>query len=464
MNIKIRIININRIMKNITLDITKAAQFLQAGAVEAFEPQVKAAQEALENGTCPGNDFLGWLHLPSSISDEFIGEIEKCAEVLRQNCEVVVVAGIGGSYLGARAVIEALSNSFAWLVGDKTNPTILFAGNNIGEDYLSELTDYLKDKRFGVLNISKPGTTTETALKFRLPQTPCEAQRAKEEAKKVIVAITDAKRGAARTCADKEGYTSFIIPDNVGGRFSVLTPVGLLPIACAGFDIKQLVAGAQDMEKACGKDVPYAENPAAQYAAVRNGLYQAGKKIEIMVNYQPKLHFMSEWWKQLYGESEGKDGKGIFPASCDFTTDLHSMGQWIQEGERTIFETVISVEQPNRNMLFPEDEENLDGLNFLAGKRVDDVNKMAELGTRLAHVDGGVPNIRISVPELNAYYIRQLIYFFEIGCGISGNVLGVNPFNQPGVEAYKKNMFALLDKPGYEAESKAIKERLASEK
>ena len=461
---KSKIININRIMKNITLDITKAAQFLQAGAVEAFEPQVKAAQEALENGTCPGNDFLGWLHLPSSISDEFIGEIEKCAEVLRQNCEVVVVAGIGGSYLGARAVIEALSNSFAWLVGDKTNPTILFAGNNIGEDYLSELTDYLKDKRFGVINISKSGTTTETALTFRLLKKQCEAQRGKEEAKKVIVAITDAKRGAARTCADKEGYTSFIIPDNVGGRFSVLTPVGLLPIACAGFDIKQLVAGAQDMEKACGKDVPYAENPAAQYAAVRNGLYQAGKKIEIMVNYQPKLHFMSEWWKQLYGESEGKDGKGIFPASCDFTTDLHSMGQWIQEGERTIFETVISVEQPNRNMLFPEDEENLDGLNFLAGKRVDDVNKMAELGTRLAHVDGGVPNIRISVPELNAYYIGQLIYFFEIGCGISGNVLGVNPFNQPGVEAYKKNMFALLDKPGYEAESKAIKERLASEK
>ncbi len=452
-------------MKNITLDITKAAQFLEAGAVEAFEPQVKAAQEALENGTCPGNDFLGWLHLPSSISDDFIKQLKECAEVLRQNCEVVVVAGIGGSYLGARAVIEALGNSFAWLIGDKANPTILFAGNNIGEDYLAEMTEYLKDKRFGVINISKSGTTTETALTFRLLKKQCEAQRGKEEAKKVIVAITDAKKGAARTCADKEGYTSFIIPDNVGGRFSVLTPVGLLPIACAGFDIEKLVAGAQDMEKACGKDVPFAENIAAQYAAVRNGLYaQAGKKIEIMVNYQPKLHFMSEWWKQLYGESEGKDGKGIFPASCDFTTDLHSMGQWIQEGERTIFETVISIEQPNKKMLFPEDEENLDGLNFLAGKRVDDVNKMAELGTRLAHVDGGVPNIRISVPELNEYYLGQLIYFFEIGCGISGNVLGVNPFNQPGVEAYKKNMFSLLDKPGYEAESKAIKERLASER
>ena len=452
-------------MKNITLDITKAAQFLEAGAVEAYESQVKAAQEALENGTCPGNDFLGWLHLPSSITADFIGQLQACANVLRDNCEVVVVAGIGGSYLGARAVIEALGNSFAWLVGDKKNPTILFAGNNIGEDYLAEMCDYLKDKKFGVINISKSGTTTETALTFRLLKKQCEAQRGKEEAKKVIVAVTDAKKGAARTCADKEGYTSFIIPDNVGGRFSVLTPVGLLPIACAGFDISQLVAGAQDMEKACGKDVPFSENIAAQYAAVRNALYaKAGKKIEIMINYQPKLHFMSEWWKQLYGESEGKDGKGIFPASCDFTTDLHSMGQWIQEGERSIFETVISVEKPNRTMLFPEDEENLDGLNFLAGKRVDEVNKMAELGTRLAHVDGGVPNMRLSVPELNEYYLGQMIYFFEIACGISGNGLGVNPFNQPGVEAYKKNMFALLDKPGYEAESKAIKERLAAEK
>lgn len=448
-------------MKNISLDITKAAQFLSEGAVKALEPKVKAAQEALENGTCPGNDFLGWLHLPSSITPAFLDEVQACADTLRTNCEVVVVAGIGGSYLGARAVIEALSNSFAWLVADKKNPTIMFAGNNIGEDYLSELTDYLKDKKFGVINISKSGTTTETALTFRLLKKQCETQRGKEEAKKVIVAITDATKGAARAAADKEGYKTFVIPDNVGGRFSVLTPVGLLPIACAGFSIKELVGGAVEMEKACGKDVAFDENIAAQYAAVRNALYQeAGKKIEIMVNYQPKLHFMSEWWKQLYGESEGKDGKGIFPASCDFTTDLHSMGQWIQQGERTIYETVISVEQPNSKLLFPNDEENLDGLNFLAGKRVDEVNKMAELGTRLAHVDGGVPNIRISMPELNAYYIGQLIYFFEIACGISGNVLGVNPFNQPGVEAYKKNMFALLDKPGYEAESKAIKERI----
>lgn len=451
-------------MKSISLDITKAAHFLSEGAVKAYEPKVRAAQEALENGTCPGNDFLGWLHLPSSITPEFLDEVQAVAETMREKCEAIVVAGIGGSYLGARAVIEALSNSFAWLVNDKKNPTILFAGNNIGEDYLFELTEYLKGKKFGVINISKSGTTTETALTFRLLKKQCEEQMGKEEAKNVIVAVTDAKRGAARTCADKEGYKSFIIPDNVGGRFSVLTPVGLLPIACAGFDIKALVAGAADMEKATALDVPFEENIAAQYAAVRNGLYaQAGKKIEIMVNYQPKLHFIAEWWKQLYGESEGKDKKGIFPASCDFTTDLHSMGQWIQDGERTIFETVISIEKPNRNLLFPSDEENLDGLNFLAGKRVDEVNKMAELGTRLAHVDGGVPNIRVSVPELNEYYIGQLIYFFEIGCGISGNVLGVNPFNQPGVEAYKKNMFALLNKPGYEAESKAIQDRLAKE-
>ena len=451
-------------MKSISLNITKAASFLAEGAVKAYEPKVKAAQEALENGTCEGNDFLGWLHLPSSITPEFLKEIQAVANTLREKCEVVVVAGIGGSYLGARAVIEGLGNSFAWLLNDKKNPTILFAGNNIGEDYLFELTSYLKDKKFGVINISKSGTTTETALAFRLLKKQCEDQRGKDEAKDVIVAVTDAKKGAARTCADKEGYKSFIIPDNVGGRFSVLTPVGLLPIAVAGFDVKQLVAGAAEMEKACGKDVAFEENPAAIYAATRQALYtQAGKKIEIVCNFQPKLHYFAEWWKQLYGESEGKDQKGIFPAACDFTTDLHSMGQWIQQGERSIFETVISVETPNEKLLFPHDDENLDGLNFLEGKRVDEVNKMAELGTRLAHVDGGVPNILVNVPELNAYYLGQLIYFFEKACGISGLLEEVNPFNQPGVEAYKKNMFALLNKPGYEAESKAIQERLKNE-
>ena len=425
-------------MENIKLDTTKAAEFLAADAVKNYEPQVKAAQEALENGTCEGNDFLGWLHLPTETTDNFLNDIEACAELLRSKCDTVVVAGIGGSYLGARAVIEALGNSLQWLVNDGSKvPNVIFAGNSISEDYLAELTEYLKDKKFGVINISKSGTTTETALTFRLLKKQCEAQRGKDEAKDVIV----------------------------GGRFSVLTPVGLLPIAVAGYDIKALVKGAQDMEKATATDVPFEQNISAQYAATRQALYtQAGKKIEILADFQPKLHFMAEWWKQLYGESEGKDDKGIFPAACDFTTDLHSMGQWIQQGERSIFETVLSVEHPNRELLFPHDDENLDGLNFLEGKRVDDVNKMAELGTRLAHVDGGVPNIRVSVPKLDEYYLGQVIYFFEKACGISGLLEGVNPFNQPGVEAYKKNMFALLGKPGYEEETKAIKKRLEAEK
>ena len=447
-------------MKNIQLNIAKAEQFLANGAVAAYEPQVKAAMETLEKGTGAGNDFLGWLHLPTSITAEHLADLKATAQVLRENCEVVIVAGIGGSYLGARAVIESLSNTFEWLKAEKENPVIIYAGNNIGEDYLAELTEFLQDKKFGVINISKSGTTTETALAFRLLKKQCEDQRGKEMARKVIVAVTDAKKGAARVTADKEGYKSFIIPDNVGGRFSVLTPVGLLPIAVAGYDIEQLVQGARDMEALTAEDVPFMENPAAVYAAVRNLLYADGKKIEILVNYQPKLHYVMEWWKQLYGESEGKDGKGIFPASVDFSTDLHSMGQWIQEGERTIFETVISVESANKTVAVPTDEENLDGLNFLAGKRVDEVNKMAELGTQLAHVDGGVPNMRVTVPTLNEYYIGQLIYFFEKACGISGYLLGVNPFNQPGVEAYKKNMFALLGKPGYEEETKAIQARI----
>ncbi|MBR2638142.1 MAG: glucose-6-phosphate isomerase [Bacteroidaceae bacterium] len=446
-------------MKNISLNIDKVTGFVTKEQIIALKPQVEAAQKALEEGTHPGNDFLGWLHLPSSITKEFLQELKSAADTLRQHCEVVVVAGIGGSYLGARAVIEALSNNFAALL-ESNGPRVVFAGHNISEDYLSELTAYLQGKKFGVINISKSGTTTETALAFRLLKKQCEEQWGKEMASKVIVAITDAVKGAARVTADKEGYKSFIIPDNVGGRFSVLTPVGLLPIAVAGYDIEALVNGARQMEKDCSPAVPFEENIAAIYAATRNALYANGKKIEILVNYQPKLHFTSEWWKQLYGESEGKDHKGIFPASVDFSTDLHSMGQWIQDGERTIFETVLSVETPNSSLLVPSDEENLDGLNFLAGKHVDEVNKMAELGTQLAHVDGGVPNMRITIPVLNEYYIGQLIYFFEIACGISGYVLDVNPFNQPGVEAYKKNMFALLDKPGYEEESKAIRARL----
>ena len=447
-------------MENIKLEINKSLGFISKDKLAAYEPKVRACLETLEKGTGLGNDFLGWLHLPSSITKEHLDDLKATAQVLRENCEVVVVAGIGGSYLGARAVIEAMSNSFLWLQEKKAGqPTIIFAGHNIGEDYLYELTSFLKDKKFGVINISKSGTTTETALAFRLLKKQCEDQRGKEMARKVIVAVTDAKKGAARVTADKEGYKSFIIPDNVGGRFSVLTPVGLLPIAVAGIDIDQLVEGARKMEEVCANQ-NMMENPAALYAATRNELYQNGKKIEILVNFQPKLHYFMEWWKQLYGESEGKDHKGIYPSSVDFSTDLHSMGQWIQEGERTIYETVISVESPNHELHVPSDEENLDGLNFLAGKRVDEVNKMAELGTQLAHVDGGVPNMRVSVPKLNEYYLGQLIYFFEKACGISGYLLEINPFNQPGVEAYKKNMFALLNKPGYEEETKAIQARL----
>ena len=444
----------------IKVDISQIQNFISQNAVKALEPEVKDAILKLEKGTGAGNDFIGWTDLASKTDRSLLDAIEETAGILRENCEVVIVAGIGGSYLGARAVIEALSNSFSQSILDGKNPQILFAGHNISEDYLYELTEYIKNKKFGIINISKSGTTTETALAFRLLKKQCEQQRGKETARKVIVAITDAKRGAARVCADKEGYRSFIIPDNVGGRFSVLTPVGLLPIAVAGFDIRQLVKGAADMEGLTTSAVKFEDNPSARYAAVRNALYRSGKKIEILVNFQPKLHYLSEWWKQLYGESEGKENKGIFPASVDFSTDLHSMGQWIQEGERTIFETVISVDKVQHSVLVPSDDENLDGLNFLAGKHVDEVNKMAELGTQLAHVDGGVPNIRITVPELNEYWIGQLIYMFEKGCGISGYVLGVNPFNQPGVEAYKKNMFALLGKPGYEEESKKILSRI----
>ena len=443
------------------LTLTNAASFLQAEALELLEKQTVAANALLENGQGAGNDYIGWVTLPSSITNDELDDIQNTANILRNKCEVVIVAGIGGSYLGARAVNDALASAFdAYQAADRKNPYVVYAGNNIGEDYLAELMEFIDDKQFGIINISKSGTTTETALAFRLLKTVLEQKVGKEEARNRIVAITDQAKGALRSLATKEGYKTFVIPDNVGGRFSVLTPVGLLPIAVAGGDIYALVKGAQDMEKATAAEIAYAQNPACQYAAIRNALYQSGKKIEILVNFNPKLHYFSEWWKQLYGESEGKNNKGIFPAAVDFTTDLHSMGQWIQEGERTIFETVISIEKANKQVLVPMDEENLDGLNFLAGKRVDEVNKMAELGTQLAHIDGGVPNIHISFEKIDEYNIGQFIYFFERACGISGYVLGVNPFNQPGVEAYKKNMFALLDKPGYEKVSEAIKARI----
>lgn len=447
-------------MKNIGLNIEKALGKITKEQVYAQEAKANAANSMLHKGTGEGNDFLGWLNLPSSITEAELADIENTAAKLRAKCEVIVAIGIGGSYLGTKAVVEALNNSFDWLQTERKNPVLVYAGHNIGEDYLYELTELLRGKQFGLINISKSGTTTEPALAFRILKKQLEDAVGKAEAKERIVAITDEKKGALRTLANQEGYKTFVIPDNVGGRFSVLTPVGLLPIAVAGINIRELVQGAVVMEKATADTVPFAENISAIYAAVRNELYKDGKKIEILANFHPKLHYIAEWWKQLYGESEGKDNKGIFPASVDLTTDLHSMGQWIQEGERSIFETVISVEHADRTVLVPSDEADLDGLNFLAGKRVDEVNKMAELGTQLAHVDGGVPNIKITLPQVNAYYIGQLFYFFEKACGISGYMLGVNPFNQPGVEAYKKNMFALLNKPGYEKESAEIKSRL----
>lgn len=446
--------------KVIGLDIKKVFSFVPEVDIQKGASKAKESNELLHSGKGKGNDFIGWVKLPSSITEAELSDIEATAKQLRGKCDVVVVVGIGGSYLGARAVIEALSNSFDLLQTKRENPVILYAGQNIGEDYLYELVDYLQGKSFGIINISKSGTTTEPALAFRILKAELEKAVGKEESKSRIVAITDTARGALHSLAKKEGYKMFVIPDNVGGRFSVLTPVGLLPIAVAGINIRKLVAGAAFMEKETDASVPFEKNLSEIYAVTRNELYKQGKKIEILVNYNPKLHFFAEWWKQLYGESEGKEHKGIFNAAVDFTTDLHSMGQWIQEGERSIFETVVSVENPNKTYLVPEDAEDLDGLNFLKGKHVDYVNKMAELGTQIAHVDGGVPNIKVTVPQLAPEYLGQLIYFFEKACGISGYILGVNPFDQPGVEAYKKNMFALLNKPGFEKEHEAIQSRL----
>ena len=445
-------------MKNISIDIRHALGRVTEADIKAMLPEADKCLDTVESGTGAGNDFLGWVKLPSETTDALVDDICATAQQLRSECEVVVAIGIGGSYLGAKAVIEALSDSFAAYRTDK-GTQILFAGQNIGEDYLNELMNLLETKKFGIIVISKSGTTTEPAIAFLLLKEMLERKEGKEVAARRIVAITDEHRGALRKLATEEGYKTFVIADNVGGRFSVLTPVGLLPIAVAGYDIKALLEGAREMEAAT-RATEYAENPALLYAATRNALYRSGKKIEIMVNYNPKLHYFGEWWKQLYGESEGKDGKGIFPASVDNSTDLHSMGQWIQDGERTIFETVLSVETPVHTTVIPTDADNLDGLNYIAGKRVDQVNKMAELGTRIAHVDGGVPNMRISIPALTEQYLGQLIYFFEKACGISGYMLGVNPFNQPGVEDYKRNMFALLEKPGYEEATAAIRSRI----
>lgn len=444
-------------MKNLELNIKHVAEFVTKSQIDAFDSAAANGLEQLEKGTGAGNDFLGWMHLPSATPESLVADIEKTATTLRNDCEYVVAIGIGGSYLGAKAVIEALSGSFA-AYKPTSGARVIFAGQNIGEDYTHELVSLLKGKKFGIIVISKSGTTTEPAIAFRILKEMLEAQEGKEFASKHIVAVTDAKRGALRSLATEEGYATYVIEDNVGGRFSVLTPVGLLPIAVAGFDIRALLDGAKAMEAATAAADD--SNPAYLYAKTRNALYAEGKKTEILVNYNPKLHYLGEWWKQLYGESEGKEHKGIFPAAVDNSTDLHSMGQWIQEGERTIFETVISVAEQQHEMVIPSDAANLDGLNYIAGKRIDEVNKMAELGTVIAHVDGGVPNIHITLGSLTERCLGEIIYFFEKACGISGYILGVNPFNQPGVEAYKKNMFALLNKPGYEAESKAIQAKL----
>ena len=445
-------------MKSIEINIKDALSFVSAERVSEFNVAASKGIANLNETKGAGSDFHGWVNLASETTQELVADINATAQRLRKECEYVVCIGIGGSYLGAKAVIEALSNAFDAYTATPGCPKVLFAGQNIGEDYMHELQTFLADKRFGIIVISKSGTTTEPAIAFRLLKEQLERQAGKDAAKNLIVAITDEKRGALRQLANEEGYTTYVIADNVGGRFSVLSPVGLLPIAVAGHDINALLQGAVEMEKTTKN--PGEENIAETYAKVRNALYAEGKKIEILVNYNPKLHFLAEWWKQLYGESEGKEGKGIFPASVDLTTDLHSMGQWIQEGERTIFETVLSVEEPNHECVIPSDVANLDGLNYIAGKRIDYVNKMAEIGTRIAHVEGSVPNIQITIPRLDEHSLGQLIYFFEKGCGISGYILGVNPFDQPGVEAYKKNMFALLEKPGYEEASKAIKQKL----
>lgn len=447
-------------MENITLNFDRTLSFVTKENIAAYGDKAVAANKALHDKSGKGNDFLGWVNLPSSITDEELNDIEQTAATLKgKNIDILVVIGIGGSYLGAKAVIDALSDSFVSLKPVK-NPLVIFAGQNISEDYFFELRELLKQKEYALVVISKSGTTTEPAIAFRILKQDIENKYGKAEARNRIIAVTDASKGALRKLSETEGYKTYVIPDDVGGRYSVLTPVGLLAIAVAGFDIRQLVSGAVTMEKITTAETDFEKNPAALYAAVRNELYHYGYLIEIMVNYNPKLHYFAEWWKQLFGESEGKEGKGIFPASVDFTSDLHSMGQYIQEGERKLFETVISIASPDRYVDIPVDPDNLDGLNFLAGKRVDGVNKMAELGTAIAHVDGGVPNLLISIPKLNEYYLGQLIYFFEKACGISGYILGLNPFDQPGVEAYKKNMFALLEKPGFEEETKKIKSRL----
>ena len=447
-------------MIHLKLDYSKVQSFVSEKEINAFQSDISKSHQALLNKTGKGNDFLGWVNLPSEIDEQLLTRIENGAKAISQIAELYVVIGIGGSYLGARAVIEALQHNFAALKKGSKYPFIIYAGQNISEDYMADLLEILDQKDYALTVISKSGTTTEPAVAFRILKNHLEKKYGKENARKRIIAITDKERGALKKLSDDEGYQTYIVPDDVGGRYSVLTPVGLLPIAVAGFDIRKLIEGAKNMQQHLAVSSDISANIASQYAAVRNALYKKGKTIEIMVNYQPNLYYITEWWKQLYGESEGKENKGIFPAGVGFTTDLHSMGQYIQEGIRAIFETVVSIEKPHHHVEVPFDKENLDGLNFIAAKRISQVNEMAELGTSIAHVDGGVPNIRISLPEINEYTLGELIYFYEFACGLSGYVLNVNPFDQPGVEAYKNNMFALLGKPGFEKQTEEIRKRV----
>jgi len=450
--------NTVKMKENISVNVNRVAEFISLEEVAAHSKMAVRHLETLLSGTGPGNDFLGWLKLPENIGSQ-VTRIEKMAKHLRSVSNSTVIIGIGGSYLGARAVIEALSHSFPHNQKDKHHE-ILYAGHNVCEEYMADLIEVLEHRNYSVIVISKSGTTMEPAIAFRLIKDHIERKFGKSVAADRIVAITDATKGALRSLAELNGYETFEIPDDVGGRYSVLTPVGLLPIAVAGIDIRELIEGARAAAAITRDNKDPQKNPALVYAATRNLLLQAGKPIEILVSFHPKLHYFAEWWKQLFGESEGKEGKGIFPASVDFTTDLHSLGQYIQEGQRILFETVLSIKSSPAKVKIPMEKEDQDQLNYLAGKYLGEVNKSAETGTVIAHTEGGVPVISVNIPTLDAYYLGQLIYFFEISCAISGYILDVNPFDQPGVEAYKKNMFALLNKPGYEEEGKKLKEKL----
>ena len=438
-----------------------AKNFFNENELKQIKPYVELANEVLTSKSGAGNDFLGWVDLPESYDKDEFARIKKAAEKIKNDSEVLVVIGIGGSYLGAKAAIEFLSHSFYNnLPKDKRKtPEIYFAGTNMSGVYLQHLIDVVGDRDFSVNVISKSGTTTEPAIAFRVFKKMLEEKYGKEEAAKRIYATTDKEKGALKTLATAEGYETFVVPDNVGGRFSVLTAVGLLPIAAAGINIDELMAGAKDaMNDFANKNMD--ENQALQYAAVRNILHRKGKDLELMVNYEPRVHYLAEWWKQLFGESEGKDGKGLYPTSADFSADLHSLGQYIQEGQRLFFETVVSIGKPEVEFVIESDKDNLDGLNFIAGKTLDYVNKKATDGVILAHIDGDVPNLGVNIPEATPYHLGYTFYFFEKACGVSGYLLGVNPFDQPGVEAYKKNMFALLGKPGYEEAGKELEKKL----